>query len=193
MGDKMNEIEEIRNRFKKRKGKLKPLDDTKFKSLYNTMIRFMVILIVGLFLASYSKTNEINALMSRVLDSEKYYIATNWIQTNLFSFVESEVVSQSISYVPLGEDEYTNYTNQVESLASGRVVYAGYQDMMGYYITVLLENNVQVTYSGMDTVSIDLYDRVEANQIIGTYQESIVLLFEYLGEVISYEEYQGME
>ncbi len=195
MGDKMNDIDEVKNRIRKRKyqPKGKMLDDYKFKTLYNTMIRFMVVLTVGLFIATCNKTETLSKVMDNVLNTQSYEIAKVWISTNLFGFDESSEVGQSMQYVSLGENEYTNYTNEVKSIKSGRVIYTGYQEMMGYYATVLLDNDVEVTYSAMDNIQVELYDIVETDQTIGTYQESIVLLFEYLGEEISYETYQGME
>ena len=38
-----------------------------------------------------------------------------------------------------------------------------------------------------------LYDEVAQGMILGSYQEQLILKFEYLGEEITYEEYQRME
>lgn len=187
----MKDIEEIQNRIRHRK-KEKLLSDKLFSNVYNTMIKFMVVMVVGLLAVSYSKTGFDYTVYDSVFDNTNLVAVKSWVNNIYPVFNEEITVSSNVTYQSLGNDRYTNYTNDVICLDSGRVIYQG-EDNMGSYITVLLENNVQITYSGLESVYVSLYSNVDKGLLLGMYNESIIMTFEYLGEYMSYESYQRME
>lgn len=183
----MNDIEQIRKRLQGRKTN-RPLNDHMFKRFYNSMIKLMVVLVTGLLLFTYSKSNQLNVLFDDVFSNQWIIQTKVWINEHIYTFDEDIMVSNTVSYQGLGNDLYTNYTNDVTSLDDGRVIYLGSD-----YVTVLLDNNVQVTYSDLNEVTIELYTKITKDQVIGHCNEEVKMTFEYLGKWIDYDTYQGME
>ena len=118
---------------------------------------------------------------------------------NLFSKVLpsneiSKVNDESIKY-----KNYTPYLNGVkvdislgESISlidSGIVVYSGYKEGYGNTVIVQQSNGVDVWYGNIDNVSVNLYDYLTKNTIIGTSNDSLYLVFQKNGEYLDYKNY----
>lgn len=192
----MNDLDDIRKRMKKRRGtKDKPLNDENFKSFYNFMVKFMVAILVVLVSLSYVKVNPDSSLKQMILNDTNYKVVSSFITDNLLSFLpkEDESVSGSIEYTHINGNYYKNNSNEVLSVESGRVIALGNDDDLGDYVVILGANDVEITYSMINNVTVTLYDDIERGIILGSYQEKLVLQFERLGKEISYEEYQRME
>lgn len=193
----MNDIESVRKRMKKRKGTSKPLNDKNFKSVYNVMIKGMVVLLIGLSIITYVKLNPNTSIKDYVLNDKYFSIVTDWISENLLGFLpanEDVPVSSGVTYTHIDGDYYKNSSNEVINFEKGKVIYVGTKEEEGgSYIVVLFENDVQVTYSSLQEVFVSLYDTVEQGTVIGTYNEKMKLTFERLGKEISYETYLRME
>lgn len=181
----MKDVDEIRKRLQKRKENHTLLSDRMFKRFYNTMIKFMVVLVVGLFVFSYSRSNSLVKLYEDVFNTQHLQTVVQWVKTTLYDDV---VVSSSDVYQELGQGMFSSYLQGIECLEKGKVIYIGDD-----YVTVLLESNVQVTYGLMDTVDVILYQSVNQYDVIGTYNEAFSMALEYLGETIDYETYKGMD
>ena len=130
-----------------------------------------------------------------VLNDANYKAVTSWISDTLFSFLPDEDVSVSsaVTYQNISGDYFKNNSNEVLSITDGRVIETGIDDGSGSYVTVLGKDEVEITYGNIDNVMVALYDEVAQGMILGSYQEQLILKFEYLGEEITYEEYQRME
>lgn len=191
----MNDIEDVKRRIRKRKKTNKPLNDNHFKKLYNIMIKSMVVLLVGLSLVTYMKMNPDTNIKEYILNDTAFKSFTTWASNTFLGFLpnQSVPVSSDVMYTHVKEDYYTNNSNEVINFNKGKVIYVGKKDAVGSYVTVLLENDVEVTYSGMQDVFVDVYDTVEQGMVLGTYEEKIMLLFEYLGKEIDYDTFMGME
>ncbi|MFV0394948.1 MAG: M23 family metallopeptidase [Coprobacillaceae bacterium] len=192
----MNDIDDIRKRMKKRKGVNKPLNDRNFKSVYNVMIKGMVVLLIGLSVITYVKLNPNTSIKEYILNDEYFSSVTDWISNAMLGFLpkdEDLKVSSDVMYTHVEDDYYKNNSNEVINFEKGKVIYTGTQEEMGSYIVVLFENDVQVTYSGLQEIFVSLYDTVDQGMVVGTYNEKFTLLFERLGKEISYETYLGME
>lgn len=191
----MNDLDEVRKRIQKRKGVKQPLNDDNFKRFYNFMIKFMVIIVVGLVSLSYLKLNPDSKLKEMILNDSNYKAVTSWISDTLFSFLPDEevTVSSEVTYQQVDGDYFKNNSNEVLSMAKGRVIETGSDEETGGYVIVLGNDEVQITYRNIDNIMVTLYDEVEEGMILGSYQDQLVLEFEYLGKEISYQDYQGME
>ncbi|MFQ6791310.1 MAG: peptidoglycan DD-metalloendopeptidase family protein [Thomasclavelia sp.] len=191
----MNDLDEVRKRIQKRKGVKQPLNDDNFKRFYNFMIKFMVVIVVGLVSLSYLKLNPDSKLKEMILNDSNYKAVTSWISDTLFSFLPDEEVSVSseVTYQQVDGDYFKNNSNEVLSMAKGRVIETGSDEETGGYVIVLGNDEVQITYRNIDNIMVTLYDEVEEGMILGSYQDQLVLEFEYLGKEISYQDYQGME
>lgn len=192
----MNDIDTVRKRMKKRKGDYKPLNDSNFKNVYNLMIKGMVVLLIGISIITYVKLNPNTSIKDYILNDEYFNAATDWISNTMFGFLphkEDIPVNAAVTYMHVEGNYYKNSSNEVINFEKGKVIYTGSQEEMGSYVVVLFENDVQVTYSGLQEIFVSLYDTVEQGMVIGTYNEKVILLFERLGKDISYETYLGME
>ena len=191
----MDDLDEVRKRMQKRRGVKKPLNDDNFKRFYNFMVKFMVVIVVALVSLSYVKLNPNNSIKEMVLNDANYKAVTSWISDTLFSFLPDEDVSVSsaVTYQNISGDYFKNNSNEVLSITDGRVIETGIDDGSGSYVTVLGKDEVEITYGNIDNVMVALYDEVAQGVILGSYQEQLILKFEYLGEEITYEEYQRME
>lgn len=191
----MNDVEEVKKRIKKRKRTNKPLNDNHFKRLYNVMIKSMVVLLVGLSLVTYMKMNPDTNIKEYILNDTAFKSFTTWASNTFLSFLpnQSVPVNSNVMYTHIKDNYYTNNSNEVINFNKGKVIYVGKKETVGSYVTVLLENDVEVTYSGMQEVFVDLYDTVDQGMVLGTYEEKIMLLFEYLGKEINYDTFMGME
>ncbi|OUQ07372.1 hypothetical protein B5E92_08345 [Erysipelatoclostridium sp. An15] len=191
----MDDLDEVRKRIQKRRGVKKPLNDDNFKCFYNFMVKFMVVIVVALVSLSYVKLNPNSSIKEMVLNDANYKAVTSWISDTLFSFLPDEDVSVSsaVTYQNISGDYFKNNSNEVLSITDGRVIETGIDDGSGSYVTVLGKDEVEITYGNIDNVMVALYDEVAQGMILGSYQEQLILKFEYLGEEITYEEYQRME
>ena len=191
----MDGLDEVRKRMQKRRGVKKPLNDDNFKRFYNFMVKFMVVIVVALVSLSYVKLNPNSSIKEMVLNDANYKAVTSWISDTLFSFLPDEDVSVSsaVTYQNISGDYFKNNSNEVLSITDGRVIETGIDDGSGSYVTVLGKDEVEITYGNIDNVMVALYDEVAQGMILGSYQEQLILKFEYLGEEITYEEYQRME
>lgn len=191
----MKDVEEVRKRLQKRKGNYKSLNDNSFKKVYNGMIRMMVLLLVGLSIVTYTKVFPDNNIKDYILNNENYKVFTNWVSSTFLSFLPQDdiAVNGGVEYTHLKDEYYTNNTNEVINLKKGKVIYTGSEELIGSYVVVLFENDVQVTYSKMQETFVKLYDTVDQGMVLGTYNEKVALEFEYLGKKISYETFLGME
>lgn len=191
----MDDLDEVRKRIQKRRGVKKPLNDDNFKRFYNFMVKFMVVIVVALVSLSYVKLNPNSSIKEMVLNDANYKAVTSWISDTLFSFLPDEDVSVSsaVTYQNISGDYFKNNSNEVLSITDGRVIETGIDDGSGSYVTVLGKDEVEITYGNIDNVMVALYDEVTQGMILGSYQEQLILKFEYLGEEITYEEYQRME
>lgn len=191
----MDDLDEVRKRMQKRRGVKKPLNDDNFKRFYNFMVKFMVVIVVALVSLSYVKLNPNSSIKEMVLNDANYKAVTSWISDTLFSFLPDEDVSVSsaVTYQNISGDYFKNNSNEVLSITDGRVIETGIDDGSGSYVTVLGKDEVEITYGNIVNVMVALYDEVAQGMILGSYQEQLILKFEYLGEEITYEEYQRME
>lgn len=193
----MNDIDEIRKRMEKRRAQRHPiLTDRHFSKFYNAMIKAMVALLVGIAVCAYVKISPNGEhIKNYVLNDLQFSKVTQWINNEILSFQnqdETATVSSKISYTHIKDNYYTNQTNEALNFGKGRVIYVGEQDMLGKYVTVLLENNVEVTFGNLQDVFVSLYDQVEESTILGTYEDQIMIIFTQGEQEIDYSTFEEL-
>lgn len=194
LGDGMNDLDEVRKRIEKRRGSHRPLNDANFKRFYNFMVKFMVVIVVALVSMSYVKLNPDSKIKEMILNDANYQAITTWVTDSLFSFLPDKQinVSNEVVYQSISGDYYKNDSNEVIAITNGRVIETGSNQENSSYIIILGDDEVAITYDNIENLTVTLYDQVEQGTILGTYQQQLKLQFEYLGQEISYEEYQRM-
>lgn len=193
----MNEIDEIRKRMSRRKGKRQPtLTDYHFLKIYNGMIKCMVVLLVGVAICAYVKVSPNGEyIKDYVLNDMKFNEVTKWINHYILSWNQDELsatVSSQVAYTNIKDNYYTNQSNEVLNFDKGRVIYVGRQDILGQYVTVLLENNIEVTFGQLTDVFVSAYDQVDAATILGTYQDQVMIIFTQGEREIDYSTFEEL-
>lgn len=190
----VNEIDEIKKRIRIRKNQKRQLTDYHFKRLYNGMIKTMVVLLVVVTIGAYVKVSPNGTLIKDyIFNDQNFKQSINWIQTQFHTLLNKDnsvLVSKKVSYTHLKDNYYTNQSNEVLNFEKGRVIYVGEQNMLGHYVTVLLENNVEVTFGNMNDVFVNLYDQVDAATILGTYQDKVLIVFTQGEKELDYETFE---
>ena len=190
----VNEIDEIKKRIRIRKNQKRQLTDYHFKRLYNGMIKTMVVLLVAVTIGAYVKVSPNGTLIKDyIFNDQNFKQSINWIQTQFHTLLnkdDSVLVSKKVSYTHLKDNYYTNQSNEVLNFEKGRVIYVGEQNMLGHYVTVLLENNVEVTFGNMNDIFVNLYDQVDAATILGTYQDKVLIVFTQGEKELDYETFE---
>lgn len=193
----MNEIDEVRRRMEKRRAKKNPtLTDRHFMKIYNAMIKCMVVLLVGVAICAYVKISPNGEyIKDYVLNDLRFTEFSKWVNHQLLSFEQGDhaaTVSSQVAYSHIKDNYYTNQSNEVLNFDKGRVIYTGKQDILGQYVTVLLENNVEVTYGQLTDVFVNMYDQVDATTILGTYQERVMIIFTQGEKEIDYATFEEL-
>lgn len=114
-----------------------------------------------------------------------------------FSDIFSEaktVFNENLSY-----DGFTDYLDGVSlnvgtdylvpSLDTGLVVFIGEKEGYGNTIVVQQANGIDVWYSNMSDVSVDMYEYVSKGSFIGSCHENLILVFKKDGNVLDYKKY----
>jgi len=192
----MNEIDEIKNRMNKRKGtQRKTLTDHHFLKFYNLMIKCMVLLLVVIAVFTYMKiTPQGQYVQEHIFSRIHFHEAIAWINQQFYDFFPNDesttTVSSTVSYQHIKDNLYTNQTNEVVNFSKGRVIYTGKQDLLGNYVTILLDNNIEVTFGKLTDVFVSSFDQVDKATIIGTCEENVLIVFTQGEKEIDYETFQ---
>lgn len=108
---------------------------------------------------------------------------------------EKVVMSEGLIYS--SKEKYLNGVSlnvgksyNVYSLCGGIVVYIGEKDGLGETVIIQGTDGVDYWYSNIENLSINLYDYIENDTLIGeSISENIYLTFVKNGEYIDYEDY----
>ena len=68
----------------------------------------------------------------------------------------------------------------------------GEQNLLGKYVTILLENNIEVTFGNMQDVFVSMYDQVEESTILGTYEDQVMIVFTQGEQEIDYSTFEEL-
>lgn len=73
---------------------------------------------------------------------------------------------------------------------SGMIVFIGEKENYGNTIIVQQVDGIDVWYSNIKTVSVNLYDYIEAGELLGEVNDDyLILVYKKDGKVLNYEEY----
>lgn len=187
----MNEVDEIKRRMRQRQNK--PLNDRHFKKIYNGMIKLMVAIMVIIGAMTYlkiepSKLSIKNFLLDELKIQNKAYQLIEWLKP-LLQLDELDLITSSpITYVNINNNNFSSASNEILTLDKGSVVFIGHQEILGDYIIIQGISGVKITYGSVENCSLKLNDLVEKNTLIGSYSDSLILIFEYDGKEITYEQ-----
>ena len=174
----MDEQQEIRNRIKSRRisGGSNYVHHPLLFSL------FLGFFLFGLYYFDIISLDKISQLIS----SYSKKIVQMYEMKN-----EDEIVSVSNKldmYTYLEDNKFLCESNYVPSLENGLVVYVGTKNGIGQ-IVVNYDSDICVVYNHIDSIQVNVYDRVEKGIMLGTYEEYFEMDFKKNNEPISYDDF----
>lgn len=174
----MEDIDLIKKRIQERKGK--KLTNKHFNYFFGFHIFLMIVIISGILYFTYQKQPEIINKVGNVLKIES-------LKKYFDPFFDSKEVTKVVEYELIEGNYYTNNTNKVESLENGTVLFIGNQQFLGSYIVIQGESGIITTYGLLEGVNYKQNDKIKKGDLLGTYNNQFMLVFEYQGSEISYE------
>ncbi len=179
-------------------------DNNKIKYLKHLITRILISLILIICIATYIKIDDDNSsLVDKYLfkDNLKFTKINKWYQDKFGNIVPN--IKDNSLYVfsnNIKENEYTTYKDGVKInyqknspvtlLNGGIVIFIGEKE--GYNNTIIVQGNdgIDYTYGNITNVSVNLYDYIEKDTLIGEALDNyIYLILEKDGQIMNYEEY----
>lgn len=111
---------------------------------------------------------------------------------NATTVFNGKIVYKKIEDYLDGEKLTVSNKSLVNSIGSGVVVYNGEKEGYGNTIIIQGVDGVDIWYGNLDNISVNLYDYIEKDTVIGeTIDEYLYLVIKKDNEFIKYEEYQN--
>jgi len=155
----------------------------------------MVLIIICLGIFTFYRINPNNKLFNAIfIEQIDFSKATKYVNSTILNLLpnfnktnKSEEVSATIYYQHIENNIYKKSDNMITSVDKGTVVLIGNQEILGDYMVVQQQNGVKVTYGNIETMTAALYDVVDKNTTLGTYNNQLLIIFELNGSEITYE------
>ncbi len=178
--------------------------DKKVKYLKTIITKTLLSIILVIIIATYIKIDDDNAsLVNKYLfqDSLKFTKINKWYQNKFGSIIptikddSSLVFSENIkenTYTTYKDGVQINYENnkEVALLNGGIVVFTGEKEDYGNVVIIQGNDGIDYTYGNLTNISVNLYDYLEKDTIIGSAKDNyIYLILEKDGKFIKYDEY----
>ena len=176
------------------------------KSIVNFIFKTLMVAVITLILLIIMKTNVKFKTMyyKYVYDNSITFTKFNNLYNKYFKDLSikdivnkdntNTVSDEKLSYSK--QDKYkdgvkltvgTNYSIPV--LESGIIVYIGNKDDYGSTIIVQQINGIDLLYGNIENTNYKLYDYVKKNDILGTSNKYLYLVYKKDGKVLDYEKY----
>ena len=192
----MDNITKIKKSLKRRHIELKDeaLKINKKSNLYKICMLFMTVYALFVGFAIYAK-NDVNGIyLNSVLKTNFNFKEFNETINDFLDLriIKDKnngdmVVSGSTNYIDLGNDYYMSDGNLAISLDDGVVSYVNGKDD-SYMVIIEYDNGVIDTYYDLVEVNVFSNDRVYSNDIIGSYNEKVRIIFIKNDMKVSYED-----
>ena len=143
----------------------------------------------------YKQVYENNISFSTINSLYEKYAGSTLPFKNLFKEEIKPVFNESLEY-----SESNKYMDGVKltvasnylvpTLNSGLVIFIGEKDNYGNTIIIQQPDGIDVWYSGIDNVSVKLYDYIDKGSFIGEVESNnFYLVFKKDGEVLNYQDF----
>jgi len=206
----MENIEEIKNRFKnrnkvlsKRTSNITKENKFLFKYLNKILITFALVLITLIFIKTSDENKDF--IYKHVFENSFKFARINYYYKKYFGNIlpfqnividnEKEVFNEKLTYV-----EASKYHNGVRLsvsnnylipiLESGIIVFIGNKENYGNTIIVQQTNGVDVWYGNVKNVNVNMYEYIEKGKLLGEVNgEQLYVVFQKEGEYLDYKEF----
>lgn len=199
----MNDIEKIKRRIEKRKGKINIHEEAKqlnnkseSSKIFKCLMGIMTIYVLFMSFAIYAKKDQNGTFLNEIFNTNMNFTNFNKTLNKLLnprivsdnnSDIIDQVVSSNVSYIGVGEDYYTSEGNLVVALSDGVITYVNGKDE-SYTIIVEYDNGIRATYNEVNEVNVFVNDRVYSDDILGSFDDKVHMIFIKDNTKISYED-----
>ena len=181
------------------------ISDKKIKYLRSLLTRCLlsVILVISLCIIMKVNTSSVSLFKEYILtDSLEFTKINKWYQDKFGKIIPSVSDNSDLVFSndDLTKNKYTTYldgvkievskSSPISLLCGGIVVYLG--DKEGYGNTLIIQGNdgIDYWYGGITNTSVNLYDYLEKDTLIGEAQDNFIyLVLQKDNTYLSYEEY----
>ena len=166
----MDKIEKIRNRINNK-------EDTKVKK--NKLLSFvnfcLLLSFLGVGALTYCKVDEDATIVNGIFKTDISFAEMN---NNIDEYldkifnrkdVEDETVSFENEYIDIGNNNYQTDDKVVNMIHNGKVISVNFHNDYKYFIVVQYENGVVGMYTRIDETTVCIDQKLNKNDIIGTY------------------------
>ena len=171
----------------------------------STAFKFLILVILTISVIIVLKLKpefKINFYKYVYEDSISFTKINNWYKTKFGSSLPFSDYFEEVTPVFNEQLKYSDssiykdgvslkvgYDYLVPALDSGIVIFVGEKEGYGKTIIVQQENGVDVWYSNLKEINLQLYDYIKDGSLIGSVDENLYLVFTENGEVVDYQEY----
>lgn len=170
----------------------------------SSLYKFLILVILTLTTIITLKQNDnlkINFYKYFYEDNLSFAKINNWYQSHFGSpipfgdyFNSVPVFNETLDYNSKnkykdGVSLEVGYDYLTPALENGIVIFIGEKEGYGNTVIIQQENGVDVWYSNMTEINLNLYDYVKKGNLIGKVDLNLYLVFTKDGEIVDYKEY----
>lgn len=172
------------------------------KTTFFKFVILVILTVVTIFVLKFNSEFKINFYKYVYEDSISFAKINNWYKSKFgsslpFSDYFEEVTPvfneqlkyNSSSIYKDGVSLEVGYDYLVPALDSGIVIFIGEKEGYGKTVIIQQENGIDVWYSNLKEINLQLYDYIKDGSLIGSVDENLYLVFIKNGEVLDYQEY----
>lgn len=211
MGEKMNEIEYLEQKLKRKhqinttnRKKVKKNAPKELQNLFSRVLIAIIFVLISTIYTSWSKINLDNYKKQVFETSISFASINNWYQNKFGSILPFDIKDNTLP-VNKNQPDIQNIVKYhdgimadkekgsvIEALNSGIVVFLGEKENYGNVVIIQGIDGVDVWYGNIENINVSLYDYVEKNAIIGSAKEDhIYFVVQKDGQYLDYEEYKN--
>lgn len=169
----------------------------KLKNVQNLLKRAIIATILFFFFCILIDNNIISKsiIYDNYIDFAYFRSKTNILLGNILNKKESFVSSEKIHYKNI--EQFNNSfrlevgdSYVLKNIDNGVVTFIGNKEKLGPTIIINCDDGTNIWYSNLENISVNLYDYIQKNTIIGSSKDhNIYLTFIKDNEYQSYEKY----
>lgn len=198
----MDTKEEIISRMKKEKVTVKNTKNTFIKNNISKLL-LSIIMLFGILIFTNQNEDNKTLIQEHLLTNSMSFTTFNTLYETYFGSVAPSITTDE--FVFSSELTYTNIKSMdsyeiitlsdssiISALCGGIVVFVGDKDDLGYTVIVQGYDGYDIWYSNLENVSINLYDYIETEEILGeAIDKSLYLTIKNGTQIVDYETYKN--
>lgn len=174
----MNDLKNVRKRIQARK-RFGWDEQPKSSGLFRFLYRFMILtMCIGIFALAILINQKIGLVkMPEALQSFKLPNLSSLLPFENWFSLKEQAVASFPAYSLLGDDQYANGGNTAYTIHDGVVLHVQQKENGKGSVTIKHDNGVIATYGSLITISVKQDDRVLKGNTIGTFENSLSIIF----------------